>query len=110
MVYDRELADRIRAALAHRRGVRETALFGCVGFLLRGNFWVGVWKRWLIVRLGPGAEAALAEPHVRPFDITGRPMRGWARVEPEGWSETGALEDWLERARRFVRTLPPKNE
>ena len=54
-------------------------MFGCICFLLNGNLLVGVWKDSLIARLGPDeGEAALLEPHVRAFDITGRPMRiGW---------------------------------
>lgn len=110
MAYDRELADRVRAALTRRRNVRERTLFGGPVWFLRGNILVGVWRNRLIVRLGPGAEAALAEPHVRPFDVTGRPMRGWAMVDAEGLTAEGALEDWLDRAGRFVRSLPPKNE
>ena len=53
-------------------------------------------------------EAALPEPHVRAFDITGRPMRNWVAVEPEGVEDDGQLTDWIERAAKFVKTLPKK--
>ena len=60
-------------------------MFGGVGFLLNGNMLVGVWKDSLIARLGPDeGDEALLEPHVKEFDITGRPMKGWVLVEPEG--------------------------
>ena len=60
-------------------------MFGGVGFLLHGNLLVGVWKESLVVRLGEDqGEEALKEPHVKEFDFTGRPMKGWAMVEPEG--------------------------
>ena len=60
---------------------------------------VGVWKDSLIVRIGPAAYAdALLEPHVREFDITGRPMKGWIMVEPEGIEEDNQLGGgWIER-------------
>ena len=51
--------------------------------------------------------AALEEPHTRPMDITGRPMKGWVMVSPKGYAGE-ALNAWLERARVFVSTLPPK--
>ena len=109
MAFDETLAARIRDALARKRGVEEKKMFGGVGFLLDGNMLVGVWKDSLIVRLGPDeGDEALLEPHVRAFDITGKPMKGWLLVEPEGVEEDDQLKDWIERATRFVRTLPAK--
>jgi hypothetical protein len=84
-------------------------MFGGVGFLLNGNMCVGVWKSSLIARLGPElADAAMHEPHVVPFDITGRAMKGWAMVEPDGLETDEQLSDWIQRAANFVRTLPRK--
>ena len=84
-------------------------MFGGVGFLLKGNMLVGVWKNSLIVRVGPdGYEDALLEPHVKEFDITGRPMKGWIMVEPEGIERDDVLKGWIVRAERFVVTLPRK--
>jgi hypothetical protein len=63
----------------------------------------------LMVRLGPAAgDAALEEPHTRPFDMTGRPMRGWILVAADGIGADGALGDWVARGVAFARTLPPK--
>ncbi len=82
-------------------------MFGGVGFLLAGNMLVGVWKDSLIVRLGPDeGDEALKEPHVRPFDITGRPMKGWVLVQPAGVADDDLLSDWVQRALTFVGTLP----
>ena len=84
-------------------------MFGGVGFLLHGNMCVGVWKTSLIARLGPEqAAAALKEPHVKDFDITGRPMRGWVMVEAEGVETEEELRGWMEQAAEFVGTLPVK--
>ena len=63
-----------------------------------GNALAGVWKDRLIARLGPDeGEAALREPHVRSFNITGRPMRNWVAVEPEGVEDDDQLKAWVER-------------
>ena len=86
-------------------------MFGWVGFLLHGNLLVGVWKDSLIVRLGPDeGDEALREPHVKEFDITGRPMKGWVLVEPEGVRHDDQLKGWIQRAVRFVGALPTKKE
>lgn len=109
MAFDESLAARIRDALTRKRGVEEKTMFGCVCFMLDGNALAGVWKDRLIARLGlDEGEAAMLEPHVRAFDITGKPMRDWAAVEPEGVEDDDQLRAWIERAAKFVRTLPKK--
>ena len=108
MAFDESLAARIREVLARKKGVEEKKMFGCVCFLINGNALAGVWKDRLIARVGSDeGEAALRELHVRAFDITGRPMRNWVAVEPEG-VEDDQLKDWIERAVKFVKTLPKK--
>ena len=109
MAFDESLAARIRDALARKKGVEERKMFGCICFLLDGNALAGVWKELLVARLGPDdGEAALREPHIRAFDITGRPMRTWVAVEPEGVEDDDQLTDWIERSVKFVETLPRK--
>ena len=109
MAFDELLAGRIRDAVARKLNIEEKKMFGSVCFMLNGNLLVGVWKDSLIARLGPDeGEAALREPHVRAFDITGKPMRNWVLVEPEGIEEDEQLEFWIERANKFVETLPAK--
>lgn len=109
MAYSEALAERIRQPLSQRRNIEEKKMFGGVGFLLNGNMLVGVWKDSLIVRLGPDeGEAALREAHVQAFDITGRPMKGWVLVEPQGVEDDEQLAGWIERAVKFVATLPAK--
>ena len=109
MAFDESLAGGIRDVLARKLNIEEKKMFGGVGFLLNGNTLVGVWKDSLIVRIGPDAfEEALLEPHVKEFDITGRPMKGWIMVEPEGVEDENKLKNWIERANKFVETLPKK--
>jgi TfoX/Sxy family transcriptional regulator of competence genes len=109
MAYDESLAGRIREALSRSKGIVEKKMFGGVGFMLHGNMLVGVWKDSLIARIGPNAYAeARHESHVREFDITGRPMKGWVMVEPDGLDEDASLQMWIERAIQYVETLPAK--
>jgi hypothetical protein len=111
MAFDETLAERIRLALARRRNIEEKKMFGCVCFLLNGNALAGVWKDRLIARLGPDeGEAALLEPHVRVFDITGRAMKGWVLVEPEGVESDHELTGWIDLALKFVKALPAKEK
>jgi TfoX/Sxy family transcriptional regulator of competence genes len=109
MAYDESLADRVRPMIARERGVSEKKMFGGIGFLLGGNMCVGVWKEFLIARVGPDTyEGCLAESFVQEFDITGRAMKGWVMVEPEGTDEDRELAKWVNRACQFVRGLPRK--
>ena len=109
MAFDETLAARIRDALARTKGVEEKKMFGCICFFLNGNALAGVWKDRLIARLGPyEGEAALLEPHVRAFDITGRPMRNWVAVEPKGVESDDQLTGWIDLALKFVKALPKK--
>ncbi len=107
--FDESLAERVRGVLSRRKNLQEKKMFGGLGFLLKGNMYCGVWKEFLILRLGlDQAEQALLEPHVKPFDITGKAMKGWVMIEPEGVKEEAKLKDWLEKTHKFVNTLPAK--
>ncbi len=109
MAFDESLAARIRDALARKKNIEEKKMFGGIGFLLNGNMLVGVWKNSLIVRVGTdGYEDALLEPHVKEFDITGKPMKGWVLVEPEGVEDDEQLKNWIQQSVQFVGKLPAK--
>jgi TfoX/Sxy family transcriptional regulator of competence genes len=108
MAYDENLADRIRQALSRKKNIEEKKMFGGIGFLVNGNMLVGVWKNSLIVRLGDEqGEEALLEPHVKEFDITGRAMKSWVLVGPEGVKDD-LLKAWIQRAVKYVGQLPRK--
>jgi TfoX/Sxy family transcriptional regulator of competence genes len=84
-------------------------MFGGVGFLLNGNMCVGVWKQYLIVRLGKDKhEQTMARPFTKEFDITGRVMKGWAMIEPVGLEFDDELLEWVRQAVRFTCSLPAK--
>ena len=108
MAYDEALAERIRDRLREATAVTEKKMFGGLAFLTYGNMTVGVHGDELIARIDPeGTDAALTEPGVRLFDITGRPMRGWILIAGEVLDD-GVLDRWIEQARGYVASLPPK--
>ena len=109
MAYDEGLAQRIREALADDAGLSERRMFGGVAFMLHGNMAVGISGDELMVRVGPDRyDEALAQPHARVFDMTGRVMRGWVVVEADGITDDAALGEWVQRGADYARSLPPK--
>ncbi len=109
MAYDEGLAQRIREALADADGLSERRMFGGIAFMLHGNMAVGISGDELMVRVGPEAyDEALAQPHARVFDMTGRVMRGWVVVAAEGIADDGTLGEWVRRGANYARSLPPK--
>jgi TfoX/Sxy family transcriptional regulator of competence genes len=109
MAYDEGLAQRTREALGELPGLVEKKMFGGVGFMVQGNMACGVNKDDLIVRVGAERyEEALAKPHTRPFDMTGRPMKGWVMVASDGYESDDALKSWVQQGVDFALTLPAK--
>lgn len=108
MAYNLKLTERIRSQLESLPFV-EKKMFGGVGFLLNGNMACGVNRDDLIVRIDPEKQnALLKKPHVKPFDLTGKPMRGWLLVEAEGITTDRQLGTWIKEGVTFAETLPPK--
>ena len=109
MAYDEKLAARIRALLSDRGDVAERPMFGGLTFMVDGHMCCGVNRDELIVRLDPAEEdAALGRPHARPMDFTGRRMRGFVTVRPEGL-KGAALKRWVGQAVARAEALPPKH-
>jgi hypothetical protein len=109
VAYDEALADRMRDLLSVREGFSERKMFGGIGFMLNGNMACGVSGDELMVRLdAQEGEKALAEDHVRAFDMTGRPMKGWVLVGPEATVSDEGLAGWVDAGAGFAASLPPK--
>ncbi|MGB0909128.1 MAG: TfoX/Sxy family protein [Nitrospirales bacterium] len=113
MPYDAGLAERLVDIITNRfrqvPGLKETRIFGGFGYLLNGNMCVGIHKDTLIIRVGIlTAEKLLKESHVRPMDLTGKIMKGWATIEPEAMDEDDNLARFCQHAIDFVSDLPPK--
>lgn len=113
MAYDEGLAQRLRELLEGTLpagSLGEKKMFGGLAFMCRGHMAVGIVGSSLMARVGPQAhDAALARPHVRPMDFTGRPMNGYVFIDPPGIESDAELAGWVRRCLDFVATLPPKS-
>jgi TfoX/Sxy family transcriptional regulator of competence genes len=110
MAYDEDLANRIRELIAGELGITEMRMFGGLAFLVGGNMSVAAsGQGGLMVRVDPEeTDALVGRAHVRPFEMRGRPMQGWLRVDAEGLRTKRQLEPWVRRGVAYARSLPPK--
>lgn len=109
MAYDEALAERIRKLTPKSDARSERKMFGGLCFMVGGNMFAGVVRDELMVRVGAdGFDEALARPHARPMDFTGRPMKGMVFVGAKGIAADKDLKAWVKRAFDFAAKLPPK--
>jgi TfoX/Sxy family transcriptional regulator of competence genes len=110
MGYDVELAERIRAVVRAEADLTERRMFGGLAFLIQGNMAVSASSQGgLLLRVDPTeAESLINEPHVRRFEMRGRKMGGWLRVDAEVVEGDDELRDWVRQGVRYARSLPPK--
>jgi TfoX/Sxy family transcriptional regulator of competence genes len=110
MAYDEDLANRIRELVSSERGVSEQRMFGGLAFLINGNMSVSAsGQGGLLLRVDPGeTDALLRRPHANPFQMRGRVMQGWLRVDAEGVRTKRQLERWVARGVAYARSLPGK--
>ena len=110
MSFDEFLGGRLRTVLSHRGDVVEKRMFGGLAFMVAGNMCVGIIGEDLMVRVGPEADTeALAQPHARPMDFSGRPMKGYVYVAPPGVETEEMLTAWVNRAVAYATALPPRS-
>ena len=108
MAYNLKLAERIRSHL-YGVPVVEKKMFGGVGFLLNGNLACGVNKDNMIVRVNPEQQNTyLKKSYTKPFDLTGKPIKGWLLVEADGVKTEKQLSTWVKEGVEFASTLPAK--
>jgi TfoX/Sxy family transcriptional regulator of competence genes len=107
MTYDRELADRVRAALSAEPGVTEKAMFGGLAFLVDGSLAVAAsGKGGLMVRCDPArADELTAADGVARMVMRGREMDGWLRVAEDVVDDEDALRRWVAVGRDVARAL-----
>jgi TfoX/Sxy family transcriptional regulator of competence genes len=110
MAYDEELANRIREVVRSEAGLTEKRMFGGLAFLVRGNMAVSAsGQGGLLLRIDPAkAESLVTEPHVRRFELRGREMDGWLRVDPEALDKDDELRRWISHGVTYARSLPAK--
>lgn len=103
MAYDTHLADRINTFLEREKvDFFEKKMFGGLAFMVDNKMCVGIVKEELMARVGPdNMDAALARNGCREMDFTGRPMKGYVFVSPEGVDKDEDLEYFLRAALEF---------
>jgi hypothetical protein len=102
------LADRARTCRQQVAAVSEKTMSAGVAFMTGGHLTAGVDGDGLIARIGAqDRDTVTAEPGVRPFDMTGRPMRGIAVIDSAVLDDQ-ARDRWIGQARNYFSGLPPK--
>jgi TfoX/Sxy family transcriptional regulator of competence genes len=110
MAYDEDLANRIRELILIEDGVTEKRMFGGLAFLINGNMSVSAsGQGGLLLRVDPAeTDALLGKQHAHPFEMRGRAMQGWLRIDAEGLQTKRQLERWVSRGIDYARSLPSK--
>ena len=110
MAYDEELAERIRALLGDRAGLREQKMFGGLGFMVDGNMAIAAsGQGGILVRVDPEtSDELVATTAAEPMEMRGRQMAGWLRVDTSAVADDEALAEWVERGAGYAASLPPK--
>lgn len=111
MPYSKHIEDKIDKIISRWKRIEKKKMFGGICYLAKGNMCFGIYKEFLIVRTGiEVAEQKLKEKKAKPFDITGRAMKGWVMVEEQGWRKGVDLENWLQLGKEYALTLPEKRQ
>ena len=110
MAYDEELANRIREVVQGEPGLSEKRMFGGLAFLVHGNMAVSASsKGGLLLRVDPAkTESLVQQQHVRRFEMRGREMDGWLRVDVESLETDDQLRGWVDHGLAYARSLPAK--
>jgi TfoX/Sxy family transcriptional regulator of competence genes len=106
MVYDKNLANRIRKVIQTYRDVTEKEMFGGISFLINRKMCCGVIKENLLLRLGPrDYEILVKKPNFRPMDFTGRPLRGFIFVNQKGCETSAQLAKLVKLSADYVMSI-----
>ncbi|MBO0323588.1 TfoX/Sxy family protein [Muricauda sp. CAU 1633] len=106
MAYNEEIAKRIQQALLLiPEDFTEKKMFGGIAFLYHGKMTVGVVKDELMVRvMGNKMESVLQQEYARPMDFTGKPMKEFVFVSPQGFRSEEQLQRWIELGLEHAKT------
>jgi hypothetical protein len=107
MAYDEELAKRLRTIFDQRTDVVEKKMFGGLCFMVSDHMCCGIAGNTLMARVGPAMyEECLKQRYVKEMDFTGRPMKGFVYVQPEGIAGDKELSGWVDKCLSFILSLP----
>ena len=110
MAYDVVLVQRVRELVRDEPGLSEKKMFGGLAFLVGGNMAVSASSQGgLLLRIDPAdAESLTSRPHARRFEMRGREMDGWLRVDSEALGADDELSSWVDVGLAYARSLPAK--
>jgi TfoX/Sxy family transcriptional regulator of competence genes len=109
MAFDEGVAERLRGRFAGRTDIVEKKMFGGIAFMHNGNMCCGVVNDTLMARVGAdNYQSALARAGAREMDFTGKALKGFVYVDPDGFAEDADLWDWIALCETFTSSLPPK--
>lgn len=96
MAYNETLAERIREELSTVRKVEEKKMMGGLTFMVNSKMCVGIVNDDLMARIDPAKyESSLDKKGCREMDFTGRPMKGFVFIGPEGTKGKKDLSYWV---------------
>ena len=103
MAYDQLLADRVRSVLDDKRvSYYDKKMMGGLCFMVDEKMCLGIVKDHLMARIGEEAYSeAIKKDGAREMDFTGRPMKGYVFVDPEGVDFEEDLEYFVDLALQF---------
>lgn len=109
MAYSETVAQRVRDSIGSHPALTERKMFGGIAFLIGGNMACGVTGDNLMLRVGKAAYAdLLLESGVRPFDMTGKEMKGWVLVTAEAYGTQAEFDAWVQKGVDIAEALPSK--
>ncbi len=106
MAYDDYMVDRIRRVFADKKvSFTEKKMMGGIAFMVDDKMCVGTSilkgtnESHLMARVGePNYEEALHRPGAEKFTITGREMKGFVFINPDGFDLDEDLEYWIQKS------------
>ena len=112
MAYSEFLADRIRQRLANAGSIQEKKMMGGLLFMVNEKMCVGVdtdrktQVDRLMVRVGKTHyESLLTKKGCRDMDFTGKSMKGFVFVYPEGFDNDNDLDFWVQKALEYNKEV-----
>ena len=112
MAFDETVANQIREIVHSEPGLTEQRMFGGLAFLINGNMAVSAsGQGGLLLRVDPAQTKVLVrEPNARRFEMRGREMDGWLRIDADALEDEADFADWVSRGVTYARSLPPKRK
>ncbi|MDP9092161.1 MAG: TfoX/Sxy family protein [Actinomycetota bacterium] len=110
MAYNEKLAERIREEVEGTAGLSEKRMFGGLAFLINGNMAVSAsGQGGLLLRVDPQrTDELVREPGARRFEMRGREMDGWLRIDVDDSTTDAEFQGWVKLGVAYATSLPPK--